>query len=263
MTEPIDLAEAATLPVAGVSAPRALRRSGPVLGRRVLVTSASSGVGREFEYDTLKLLTEHDDEALLQLAEESLAGRVIEELSEAGRYRFTHALMQETLLAELSTTRRVRLHGRVAEALERRFGDDADARAPRLAQHFLESATLNREHAARALRYSRLAGEQAEAQTAWAEAARHYQACVTLVEESGDGLGEDEAALLTALGRCQGLEAEYRLAWRHLLTAVDLYRERGDWAGQARAVVAAVRVVHAGPQWMPRGRSSAIVRPSR
>ncbi len=42
----IDLGEAATLPVTGVTALRALRRSGPLLGRRVLVTGASGGVGR-------------------------------------------------------------------------------------------------------------------------------------------------------------------------------------------------------------------------
>lgn len=42
----IDLGLASTLPVAGVSALRALRRSGALLGRRVLVTGASGGVGR-------------------------------------------------------------------------------------------------------------------------------------------------------------------------------------------------------------------------
>lgn len=42
----IDLAEASTLPVAGVTALRALRRSGALLGRRVLITGASGGVGR-------------------------------------------------------------------------------------------------------------------------------------------------------------------------------------------------------------------------
>ena len=42
----VDLAVASTLPVAGVTALRALRRSGALLGRRVLVTGASGGVGR-------------------------------------------------------------------------------------------------------------------------------------------------------------------------------------------------------------------------
>ncbi len=42
----VDLAKAATLPVAGVAALRALRAAGTLLGRRVLITGASGGVGR-------------------------------------------------------------------------------------------------------------------------------------------------------------------------------------------------------------------------
>jgi NADPH2:quinone reductase len=42
----VDLAQAAGLPVAGVAALRALRAVGPLLGRRVLITGASGGVGR-------------------------------------------------------------------------------------------------------------------------------------------------------------------------------------------------------------------------
>jgi NADPH:quinone reductase-like Zn-dependent oxidoreductase len=42
----VDLAEAAALPVAGLAAWRALRAAGPLLGKRVLITGASGGVGR-------------------------------------------------------------------------------------------------------------------------------------------------------------------------------------------------------------------------
>lgn len=44
--ESVELGAASGLPVAGVTALRALRRLGPVVGRRVLVTGASGGVGR-------------------------------------------------------------------------------------------------------------------------------------------------------------------------------------------------------------------------
>jgi NADPH:quinone reductase-like Zn-dependent oxidoreductase len=44
--EKVDLGVAAALPVAGVTALRALRRSGSLLARRVLITGASGGVGR-------------------------------------------------------------------------------------------------------------------------------------------------------------------------------------------------------------------------
>lgn len=46
LPDSVDLGAASTLPVAGVTALQALHRLGPILGRRVLVTGASGGVGR-------------------------------------------------------------------------------------------------------------------------------------------------------------------------------------------------------------------------
>jgi NADPH:quinone reductase-like Zn-dependent oxidoreductase len=46
LPDAVDFAAAAALPVAGVTALRALRRLGSVVGRRVLITGASGGVGR-------------------------------------------------------------------------------------------------------------------------------------------------------------------------------------------------------------------------
>jgi NADPH:quinone reductase-like Zn-dependent oxidoreductase len=46
MPAEIDFAAASALPVAGVTALRAVRALGPILGRRVLVSGASGGVGR-------------------------------------------------------------------------------------------------------------------------------------------------------------------------------------------------------------------------
>jgi NADPH:quinone reductase len=46
LPDSVDFGSAAALPVAGVTALQALRRLGPVVGRRVLVTGASGGVGR-------------------------------------------------------------------------------------------------------------------------------------------------------------------------------------------------------------------------
>jgi len=46
LPDSVDFAQAAALPVAAVTALRALRRFGSVLGRRVLITGAAGGVGR-------------------------------------------------------------------------------------------------------------------------------------------------------------------------------------------------------------------------
>jgi len=199
-------------------------------------------VGREFAYDMLTLLGERDEDTLLRLIEEALEARVIEEMGQPGRYRFTHALMQETLLDELSTTRRVRIHGQVGEALERRWGARADERATRLAVHFVEAAMLSPRHAARAVHYAKLAAQQAEAQFAWDVAARHYESCLALVSEAEDALGEDEAALLTALGVCARSDGEWRAGWRSLMRAITIHGERGDVVSLARATLEALLI---------------------
>ncbi len=193
--------------------------------------------GREFGHESLAAATEHDDDTLLRLIEEALDGRVIEETSMAGEYRFTHALMQETLLGELSTARRVAMHARIAESLERLWGDRAERHAAELARHYAESARLNRDHAEHALHFSKLAAEQAERQFAWSEAARHYEQWLTLVSRAADGPGEDEADLLTAYGGCLIRAGDLEEGRGALMRAITLYGQQGSGVGQAHAAL--------------------------
>ena len=229
--------------VSDIAVPEGVREA---LGRRLNRLSGETNellqvatiIGREFSYDALVALGDWSEDQLLKLIEEALDARVIEELDRPGRYRFTHAQMQETLLAELSTTRRVRMHGRVGAALEVQLGDRAVEQAPRLARHFLEAATLNREHAAKALRYSWAAGEQCERRAAWEEAVRHYQACLELTD-SEPTLDVDAGDLLLRLAICQVAALHYRPAWETGKRAMRLYQARGVPEGVARALLAA------------------------
>ena len=135
----------------------------------------ASVIGREFTLEHLMPLVEEiTEDRLLEVLEEALAARVIEELtSSVGRYQFTHALIQETLSGELSTTRKVRLHARIAETLAQYYGDDAESHAAELAHHFSEAeAVLGTENLTR---YSLLAGELALASYAWSEAQVHFE----------------------------------------------------------------------------------------
>ena len=81
-----------------------------VIGRRLnrlsqrcdeTLTTASV-IGQEFELRQLTPLVEDMTEnRLLEVLEEALSARVIEELPQVvGRYQFTHALIQETLTEE-------------------------------------------------------------------------------------------------------------------------------------------------------------------
>jgi class 3 adenylate cyclase len=183
-------------------------------------------IGRDFTYDTLTLLGDRDEDELLKLIEEALDARVIEETETAGRYRFTHAQMQETLLAELSTTRRVRLHGQVGEALEKRYGARAEERAARLALHFAEAATLSPRYSEKAAKYSALAGRQALAQSAYPEAARHFRAA--LAAREGQEVDDEMAEIHVDLAKAALVNADAREAWRSVREAFGYYAAKGN-----------------------------------
>jgi tetratricopeptide (TPR) repeat protein len=97
----------------------------------------------------------------------------------------------------------------------------------------------------------RIAAERAMEATLWDDAAREYEAALSLVAAE-EGAGEDEAALLTALGACYWNLAEARTAWRTLRRAIALCRDRGDGAGMARATVEILRI------WGPPERHRAM-----
>ena len=67
----------------------------------------------------LARVTDSPDEDLLNLLDEALEARVLEVASGGSeRYQFRHALIQQTLNDRLSPSRKVRLHARIAQALE-------------------------------------------------------------------------------------------------------------------------------------------------
>ena len=129
-----------------VSIPEGIRE---VIGRRLdrlsercnTALTVAAVIGREFGFRELGLLIDDlSSDRLLEVLEEALGARVIEELPRASeRYQFTHALIQQVLAQELSTTRRVRLHAQIAQTLEELYGTDAEANAAELAHHYAEA----------------------------------------------------------------------------------------------------------------------------
>jgi predicted ATPase len=101
----------------------------------------ASIIGREFDFRLLRTLSDKaSDEQLLGIIDEALAARLVEELlGGKERYRFSHALIQQTLAEELSSSRKVRWHARIGEALEELYGMDGGVHAAELAYHFAKA----------------------------------------------------------------------------------------------------------------------------
>jgi len=163
--------------------------------------AAAAVVGSHF---ALALVESVVGEDLIDAFDEaSQAGIVIEE--PGGRYRFNHAIVRQSLLAELASVRRMRLHQKIAATLETQPGADDELLAE-LAYHYFECAWAG--NAAKAVEYCRRAADQAMARLAYEGAADLYDRAWHALEEIDDELpdrGDQQAELLVA--RCEALLA--------------------------------------------------------
>ena len=195
---------------------------------RVLTTA--SVIGREFRLQVLRaLLGDLAEAAIMEAIDEAIEARVVAEpVAPGGSYRFTHALVQETLLEELSVTRRVRLHAEIAGVLEDFYGAQAEAHASELVHHLSEAeAVLG---ADKLVHYARLAGEQSMDSYAYEEAVAHFQC--GLAAKEGQPADAERAALLVGLGKAQAADPRTVDDARTSLTeAFDYYEDTGDVAG--------------------------------
>ncbi|MEA2421938.1 MAG: hypothetical protein QOF55_1037, partial [Thermoleophilaceae bacterium] len=203
--------------------------------RRALAVAAV--IGRDFDVSLLAQVMGSDEDELLDLLDEALEASVVNESSGAvGRFTFAHALINHTLYDELGRTRRARLHGRIAAAIEEACGDEPGARVAELAHHSVKAATPADPD--KAIDYARRAGERALSDLAPDEALRWFEQAIELVDQipGADADAVCRCDLLIGLG-----EAQQQLgdpAHREtLLDASRLADELGDADRAARAAL--------------------------
>ena len=123
-----------------------------------------------------------------------------ESTDEVGRFRFVHALINQTLYETLGATRRARMHHAVGEALEELYGAGTDEHLGELALHWrLATVAVDKPKAAA---YAARAGQQALDGLAPAEAARLFGDAVELL---GAGETVERCRALIGLGEAQRL----------------------------------------------------------
>ncbi|WP_329378450.1 AAA family ATPase [Streptomyces sp. NBC_01351] len=176
------------------------RRLGRLPEEVVSVLRLAAVVGREAAVEVLVGAADTDEDAVLGALEAGLlAGLLIE--PGPGRVRFAHALVRETLLADLSRLRSARMHGRIAGCLERLRPDDASA----LAHHYVRAATSAT--AAKAVDHCLRAAQLAEFRYAHDTAAKVLVEAVECAERipatPGGDRDADHVELLGRLVRAQ------------------------------------------------------------
>ncbi|RDH79908.1 hypothetical protein DVS77_02520 [Mycolicibacterium moriokaense] len=171
----------------------------PVETNNALATAAV--VGSRFAVELVEKVVEED---LVDAFDEACkAGIIIEE--PGGRYRFNHALVRQSLLAELASMRRMRLHQRIAATLET-HADSDDELLAELAYHYFECAWAG--NAAKAMEYCTRAADQAMTRLAYEGAAELYDKALHALEELDDALPDrDERKAELLVARCEALLA--------------------------------------------------------
>ena len=181
-------------------------------------------VGRSFNLELLEAIGDLTGDALLTALEEAEAAYLIMPMpGRVPRWEFSHALIRQTLAAGLSLPRRQRLHLKVADAMERAAGENAEQHATDLAHHLFQAGTAA--DPAKTVRFLSLAGEQALAAGAFAEALRHVDDALSIEDENDQrhvaDLRYKKGRALQSLGRWEEALEE----WKH---ALSIYEELGD-----------------------------------
>ena len=195
------------------------------------VLTLAAVVGRSFELALLGRLVETNESELLDRLETAVTASLLDESAdEVGRFRFVHALINQTLYDGLGATRRSGLHHRVAVALEDLYGEE---RVAELALHWRLAATDK----LKAARYSALAGRQALDSLAPTDAGKLFADALELL---GPAEGAERCAALIGLGEAQQLTGDpaYRTT---LLQAAQIASALGDPALAAAAALANTR----------------------
>jgi DNA-binding SARP family transcriptional activator/tetratricopeptide (TPR) repeat protein len=196
------------------------------------VLTAASVIGRSFRFRIVEQLVEGDTDSVMAAIDEGLAaGLVLEVADEVDVFTFSHALVREALYKQFTGTRRVRLHHRVAIALESLPEQEA-VNPAELAYHYTLARHLAGPRPAR--EYSIKAGRRAAEQVAYNQAASHFRRALGLFEDGADERGRCE--VLLALGRVEW-QAGDDGARDTLMAAAKSAQERGAADQLARAAL--------------------------
>ena len=188
-------------------------------------------VGAQFELSVLREAAGQHETVVVSALDEAVRSGTIEEVPGVRlAHRFTHELVRRALADRLTWARRAELHLRVAEALERVYGDPAPVLTD-LAHHFTVAAPVG--GADRAVDYNLRAADAALASLAFEEAAARLSTALDL----GINDESERMRIQLELGNARHRAGQPLEALNAFQAAADLARKRGDGETLARAAI--------------------------
>ena len=188
----------------------------------------ASILGRHFEMDELIALSdEFDDDGRYACLEEALEAHIIEEVpGSCSRLQFTHALIRETLYDEIPATRRIQLHARAAEVIERLRKDTTDSVLSRLAHHYFEGQLVTGPD--KVIEYASRAASRATRIMAYEDAARCWSLAIDCADLGGRKRERPTCEMRMQLGIAQRKAGDVKSAVQTFATVARIADELDD-----------------------------------
>lgn len=147
------------------------------------VLSAASALGRNFDLAVVAGATKHPLAVCVDAIDAAIRLGMVERTDKSTRYRFTHAVIRETLYAEIPTLERLALHRQIADTLADVSAHQLDEVLAELAFHYGEAAALGDHEPA--IEFAIRAAQRALKIFAGEEAFRYYDDALRLLKSAG------------------------------------------------------------------------------
>lgn len=173
------------------------------LGSAKEVAQLAATLGREFSHEILVAVSPWDEDLLQRELNRLVDAELLYRrgLPPRARYLFKHGLIQDAAYESLLRSHRQEFHGRIAEALERRFPDIAEGQPELVAHHATEAGRV-----ADAINWWHRAGQKALRGSGHQEAVGHLTRALELLESLPENAERDqrEIGLRVSLGVAAG-----------------------------------------------------------
>src|SRR5690242_10372016 len=220
---PAGIRQAVRRQVARLQAPSADPDDGGLAVEEILATAAALGPG--IDPAVVAAALDAPPGLVARLCDDATAVGLLGPSLEVGAvYRFRHALIRETLYAELAPQSRAQAHRKIAEVLANSPGRSH----AELAYHFLRAAPASAEAAARAVHYCGLAGQEALSALAYEEAAGHFRHALDIQSRAAEAAPASRAGLLLGLAEALIKTGPDPAAAQAVDEAVRLARHAGE-----------------------------------
>jgi class 3 adenylate cyclase len=158
-----------------------------IVGRRLLrlseeanrLLSVASAFNGEFSFGIASSVAGLDEQSALKAIDEALEAQLLRPGSNSESFDFMHAVIRHTAYSELNSARRLRLHRKIAEEMERAWGARAKEHAAEVAFQFWRGAAAS--GAERGVDYAIAAADNAESAYAFDEVAAFLRIVLDLL----------------------------------------------------------------------------------